>query len=517
MRGLPSAIEQRLLKRVQAGDSAVRADLWISRPTVPLTEERFLEKQVLSRYSATDVSIAVDHTVPESDASNIYIAFIENGVAKVVRAAYNLKMSAHVWFETGFSEPAEYVAICFDGTMPKTTGDKIEFITDESPWVFWVLDGKLYARKLDGSETLILAESMCSSVSAIRAAGGSVSGGFDYGLCLFFLLNGEIYVRQCISGEWMDAEPINFGPDVTWVDIAACRSWDYRVVLQALAEDGSVYELFTQYMGIGQRSTEHIEVKGVKADGTLTEIGKTDAKAAEHIEITGIDAGALYGGLYSLDLPSFRSAKNVPVEAMDEEGTAYEDWGKVVLVELTVHLEPASVANNAARFVLTDSKGRSFVAASAEPINADGLTLKLTFADINMASGLCTIAYTPGTVNTMYGLAAETMSVQFTPENLIAPSVPAPEAVSAWLLEPDGTKLAVRFTEEIVSGADTTDGWRVIVPEFDYVPSGTLSNQERAITEITGYAGTTINIDFSEAALTDIMFNRGELSLEVDA
>lgn len=518
MRTIPSSLAAKFKQLVQADSTkaAPALDLWISRPVVPLVNDYFLEQQaVQDGANITAVDIAVCHPRHRRQSTKIYMARVESGTARVLSSPFRHAMEAHVWTDSGFSEPAEDVALAFDATMKNDTRGRSEFVTEERPWVFWVRDGALYGRKLGSADTLTLAEANCTKCTAIRAA-GSAMGGFDYGLCLFFILSGAIYVRQLIGGEWMDAEPIGFGPDVTWTDIAASRSWDYRVVLQAMSGDGTVYELYTQYMGIGQRSVEHIEVKSVSADGELTGIRYADTAETEHIEVSGIDAGALYGGLYATGQPSLLSAKNAPVDAVDEEGAAYQDWGKVVLAALDVHLEPASVAANAAQFTLTDSKGQTFVAASAEPVNANGLTLRLTFADFNAASGACTLTYTPGTVATMYGLTAEAMSVEFTPENLIAPSVSAPEAVSAWLLEPDGTKIAVRFTEEIVSGADTTAGWNVTIPEFDYVPGGTLSQQGRAITEITGYSGTTVNIDFYEAALTNIMLNNGELSLEVD-
>ena len=519
MRTISSSLAAKFKQPVQADStkSAPALDLWISRPVVPLVNDYFLEQQEMGDGGeVTALDIAVCHPRHRRQSTRIYIATVENGRARVESSPFRQAMETHLWVDSGFDEPAEDVAIAFDAATKNDTRGRSEFVTDEQPWVFWVNEGALYGRELDSEETLTLAETNCTKCTAIRAA-GSALGGFDYGLCLFFLLNGAIYIRQYMDGEWMDAEPVNFGPDVTWTDIAASRSWDYRVILQAMASDGMVYELYTQYMGVGQRSVEHIEIKSVAAEGNLTELAQTDTKAAdEHIEIVGVDAGALYGGLYSMSLPSFRSARNIPVEAMDDEGVAYEDWGKVVLVELDVHLEPTSVASNAARFVLTDSKGKSFVAASAEPINANGLTLRLTFADFNMASGACTIAYTPGTVTTMYGLNAESMAVEFTPENLTAPSVSAPEAVSAWILEPDGTQIAVRFTEEIVAGADTTDGWTVTVPELDYVPGGTLQQQVRQITEISGFAGTTINIDLSQATMSNTMFDKGEISLEVD-
>ena len=515
MRTIPSSLDSKFKKLVQAESTkaAPAVDLWISRPVVPLVNDYFLEQQAIgSGNNVTALDIAVAHPRHRRQSTKIYIATVENGRAKVVSSPFRQAMETHVWTDSGFSERAEDVALAFDATMKNDTRGRSEFVTDELPWVFWVNNGALYGQQLGSNEILTLAETNCTKCTAIRSAGSAV-GGFDYGLCLFFLLNGSIYIRQRINGEWMDAEPVNFGPGVVWRDIAASRSWDYRVILQAMATDGTVYELFTQYMGIGQRSAEHIEVKDVKADGTLTEIGKTDAKTSEHIEIAAIDAGALYGGLYGTDLPSFRSARNVPVEAMDEEGVAYEDWGKVVLVELAVHLEPTSVASNAARFVLTDSKGKSFVAASAEPINANGLTLRLTFADFNAASGACTLTYTPGTVATMYGLTAESMSVEFTPENLIAPTVAEPKAVEAYPVDAGGTQIAVVFNEEITDGI-SEDGWTVTMPEYDMVPGGTLSTVTRTVTAASaGGDAKVVLLSFAAGNQTSVQNAAGPITV----
>lgn len=483
MRTIPSSLAAKFKQLVQADSTkaAPALDLWISRPVVPLVNDYFLEQQAVQDGSnVTAVDIAVCHPRHRRQSTKIYMARVESGTARVLSSPFRHAMEAHVWTDCGFSEPAEDVALAFDAVMKNDTRGRSEFVTEDIPWVFWVRGGALYGRKLGSADTLTLAEANCTKCTAIRAA-GSAMGGFDYGLCLFFILSGAIYVRQLIGGEWMDAEPIGFVPDVTWTDIAASRSWDYRVVLQALSGDGTVYELYTQYMGIGQRSAEHIEVKRVSAEGELTGIRYADTAETEHIEVAGIDAGALYGGLYATWQPSLLSAQNVPVDAVDEEGAAYQDWGKVVLAALDVHLEPDSVAANAAQFTLTDSKGQTFVAASAEPVNANGLTLRLTFADFNAASGACTLTYIPGTVATMYGLTAEAMSVEFTPENLVAPAVEAPTAVEAYPVDADGTQIAVVFSEEITDGI-TADGWTVTMPEYDMVPGGTLSSVSRTVT-----------------------------------
>lgn len=517
MRTIPSSLASKFKKLVQAESTKASPalDLWISRPVVPLVNDYFLEQQALGDGSdVTALDIAVCHPRHRRQSTKIYIATVENGRARVKSSPFRQAMETHLWTDSGFSEAAEDVAIAFDAATKNDTRGRSEFVTDQQPWVFWVNDGALYGQKLGNDETLTLAERNCTKCTAIRAAGSAV-GGFDYGLCLFFLLNGAIYVRQYMDGEWMDAELVSFGPDVVWKDIAASRSWDYRVILQAMATDGTVYELFTQYMGIGQRSVEHIEIKTAEASGTLTEIRKTDTAHKEHVKISGIDVGTLYGGLYSMDLPRFRSARNVPVDALDSEGVAYQDWGKVVHVALDVHLEPVSVAGNAARFVLTDSNGRTFVAASAEPINADGLTLKLTFADINTASGACTISYSPGTVNTMYGLTAETMSVVFTPENLVVPESSGPKPLEAFVGAEDGTIINVRFSEPVVSGVDeSANNFAVTVPVLTSV-DGIFGETKRTKTpaSVSGYRSDDIAVQLDSGDFYDVAFKKGSLTL----
>lgn len=516
MRTIPSSLAAKFKQLVQADSTkaAPALDLWISRPVVPLVNDYFLEQQaVQDGANVTAVDIAVCHPRHRRQSTKIYMARVESGTARVLSSPFRHAMEAHTWTDCGFSEAAEDVALAFDATMKNDTRGRSEFVTEELPWVFWVSGGALYGRKLGSADTLTLAEANCTKCTAIRAA-GSAMGGFDYGLCLFFILSGAIYVRQLIGGEWMDAEPIGFGPEgVTWTDISASRSWDYRVILQAMASDGTVYEMYTQYMGIGQRSAEHIEVKRVSAEGELTGIRYADTAETEHIEVAGIDAGALYGGLYATGQPNLLSAQNAPVDAVDEEGAAYQDWGKVVLAALDVHLEPASVAANAAQFTLTDSKGQTFVAASAEPINANGLTLRLTFADFNAAFGACTLTYTPGTVATMYGLAAEAMSVEFTPENLIAPTVSEPKAVEAYPVDADGTQIAVVFSEEITDGI-SVEGWTVTMPEYDMVPGGTMSTVTRTVTAAAaGGDAKVVLLSFAAGNQTSVQNAAGPITV----
>ena len=500
MRSMSSTMKKKIASRIQTGENSMSASLWVGRPTTPLTDDNFLEKQtVLYSDNITKTSLAVCHPALSRGATHIYFAYIESGELKITRTHYVDIMERHEWEPVEFSEWAEDVALCFDGTMPKAPNGWIEFKTEQVPWVFWVLNGGLYGRKLDDpGEPVVLAEANCSAVSAVRAMGSSY-GSFEFGLVVFFLLNGQLYYRQLIKGEWMDAEVVSFGPDgVRWEALAAFRTWDYRVGVQLKSTDGAFYELFTQYMGIGQRSTEHIELKAA-AQGGLVEIKHHDKTQVEHLELTAAANGALIYGLSSMPI----SAINVD----NGEG----DFGFVVTV--TMDYPVTNMEGNAGAFVLRDGNGVTFSVLEIS-ISEDGKILTLTTVDFNSAQGDVTVAYSPGTVQSP-AVPMEAWEFAFTPEGLVAPTAEPPVPVEAWNIDPEGTKVAVRFTEALVAGTSSTEGWSVSIRAYNYVPGGTVQMEERTITELTGYAKVGESLDLESAALTNTQVSSGSITLEV--
>lgn len=423
MRTIPSYISERLNRSIQtrANKSAPSASLWVGRPTTVMVDDTFLERQTVLSANAKDVSIAVCHPRVNSGNTRIYMAYISDGVARVVSAAHKYKMSAHIWKDTGFSESATAVSIAYDGTMPKAIIGDVEFVTEQTPWLFWVNGGALYGQKL-GEETVLLSETNCTDVSAIRAMWSS-AGGFDFGLVVFFLLSGKLYYRQLIGGMWMDAELVSFGPNVTWSEIAAFRTWDYRIGVQGKTTDGKIYEMFTQFMGVGKQNTEHIEIRNVKTDANLMGIDYHNASETEHVELTNISAGAPFGGLYSTDVPVLVSAANVA----DSNG----DWGTTVIAKFDNYLVATDVAANNLSFSLVDSWDAEYYPSSAS-LGEDGTTVTLIFEDFNPAYGECEIRYTPGSVYSMATVAVQATSVSFTPQNLNPPDIPQPEVESIW-------------------------------------------------------------------------------------
>ncbi|MEG1758512.1 MAG: hypothetical protein RR235_08675 [Oscillospiraceae bacterium] len=419
MRGIDSTLAARLkqLGQTAAANADPSAVVWISRPRIPLTDSTFLERQLIGNYSGLSrASVALRRLLRGRDADRIYVAYVASGAVRAAYADTSPDMAAHVWLDAGYSAAGTDVAIAFDGTMPKDARGKVQFITEALPWIFRVTaSGELFARRL-GAPELQLATANCTRVSAVRAMWSEV-GGFDFGLVVFFILSGSIYYRQLIAGEWTDAAPIPAAAlpaGKTFSDIAAFRTWDYRVGVQVQDSTGVVYEIFTQFMGIGKQNVEHIELKA-EAAGKLTAVTYHDAQTDGHLELSVAADGALIYGLSSR-----------PTAAANINNGA-GDWGKSVAV--TMDYPVSATDGNAGAFVMTDANKVSFTAQTISA-GADGKTVTLGFTDFNIAFGAVTLAYTPGTVLSP-ATAMTAWSIAFTPQHLVPPKIDPPECASA--------------------------------------------------------------------------------------
>lgn len=436
MRSVPFHILEQLNKNVQtrsnASDPSTR--MWISRPSTTLVNDIFLERQTVATKTITDVSIAVCHPRAMRSNTQIHIGYISGGTARVTTANHKVDMDTHTWIDSGFKESATAISVAYDGTMPKSKKGDVEFVTEQDPWVFWVNNSVLYGRKLYSDDTVVLAETNCTDVSAIRAMHSSV-GDFDFGLVVFFILNGQLFYRQLINGEWKDAETVSFGPSGTsWKEIAAFRTWDYRIGVQAKSTNGDIYELFTQFMGVGKQNVEHIQVD-VKPKANYIAIGDTDTRSDEHIETTVSVSGTRTYGLSSKPVTAY----NV------DDGTG--NYGTIIRINLDYPV--TKVEGNSANFSLVDGNSNTYICTNCQSGN-DGKTLILTFMDFNLAEGTTlTIDYVPGTIMSP-ATAMDAFTFTFTPENLSAPDIPVPEPIEAWNTNAEGTEVALRFSQSLI-------------------------------------------------------------------
>ena len=276
-------------------------------------------------------------------------------------------------------------------------------------------------RKLGSSQAITLAETNCTDVTAVRAMWSEISD-YDFGLCCFFILSGALYYRQLIKSEWTDAVPISYGPEgVNWAEVHASRTWDYRVILQMKSSTGEIYELITQFMAIGKQNSEYVELRSISPQSEMTEIHYSDFKNEdERVELSIVMPGALYGGLYSIDVPRITDAYNLA----DENA----DYGKNAVFVFDVHLVAAEVSAQHSAFTIVDANNTVYTASTAT-LGADGKTVTLTFADFNNAAGTCQAKYTAGTVTTMAGTSMATVAKSFTPTGLVPTAIPAPQVM----------------------------------------------------------------------------------------
>lgn len=427
MRNVPKALQSKLNTNMQvpSENAQPHLDAWITRPRTQIVDANFLERQTVATGTITAADVAVRHMKFAQESDRVFIAYVTGGTAKVVSSEYEEVIDRHVWEDSGFSANATDVAIAFDATAKRDLLDRSEYLTKEMPWVFWIDGGALYAKLLGSDEDPItLAQGACTAVTAIRASYSEISD-FDFGLCVFFLAGNVLFYRQYIGGTWYDAVTVTNLPDgITITDISASRTWDYRIVLQFLTTDMYLYELYSQYGGIGTRNQEHIEIGDITAQGELTRIYYTDAKSGdEHIEIGDITAqGALLYAYTAVPVKAYNTDTN------DGSG----NYGFFVNVTFSHKVHDAAGKNQL--FIMTDTNGNVFGCIAVAEIYG-GMGLRLEFLDFNVAAKAesLTLTYTAPTSGGVMSpvVPLESFSITFIPENLIDPGVPAPSITEA--------------------------------------------------------------------------------------
>lgn len=325
MRPVPQTVGRKILQTVQtiSNKSDPKAILRLQRAKIPVTSGSYLERTLIQNGSSndaqlTDCAIAVEHSKEKRDPQTIWAAMIDNNVCRVFKARNSVSTSGIKFSEQDFGEPAISCAMAFDATTVRDNDGKDEFVTETLPWIFWVdLSGALHGRLWNANQDAVLASSNVTKVSAIRAS-YSVDDRFDFGLIVFFVQNGNLVYRQLIKNVWYDGVMVSSVVPITGTiaDIAAFRTWDYRIGVQAKTNSGNVYELFTQFEGIGTRNQEHIEISGIAVSGVLSFVGARNGYENEHIEVSGITASS---GLWRIGAPSIIDAYNEYVDTGAED------------------------------------------------------------------------------------------------------------------------------------------------------------------------------------------------------
>ena len=395
--------------------------LRITRNDVPLHEKDFIERVRIVRTSSelTDSSIAVKHPKFLGDDEDIWVAYCQNDTLHIKHAKNTEVIQPNDWQSYSFTDDAVACAICFDSVAKKNTSGIWEFVTEQWPWVFWVTpSGVLYAKMCTpvGVMAIELAVANVTDVSAVRGP-ASDTGNWDLGMTVFFVMNGDLYYRQYIDGEWYDAELVNNSVvnDLTIQKIQAFNTWDYRVGVQILTSNNDLYELYSFCEGIGARGTEHLEM-GVSGVGQLFRVQYSDGYVnPEHISMSLSASGGMTYGLSTVPV----SAENIPVSG---------DYGHKVKVTM----DYPNTGGSAGEFILRDSNG---IIYSCESVSVNDTEITLTFVNFNLAysASYCEVVYTQGTLMSPV-VATDSFTIQFVPTGLVNPSTPPPSVVQIYNL-----------------------------------------------------------------------------------
>lgn len=374
-------------------------------------------------------SLAISHTVPDGgdNGQKIWIAVVDNGYGIVVSSPTTevidpvTKIEKHTWKREWVSE-ADEVSIAFVSGIQNVNETQKEYITESKPWVFWIKDQALYAQKLGTEDVIELTSENCDSVSAISGFHISGSSFFDYGLCVFFILSGHLYYRQLIGDVWYDASEVTMGPSgVTWIKVAAGRTWDYRLVIQLLGSDDNVYEIYTRHSGLGKLYTEYFKLSpDIVWNDNFRAIQYGEAKEPNEYFVLGeVNFSAMPGTLGPISLIR---VMNIP----DSEN----DYGKVLQLSFNKEVRVEQIRNQLRQFVLRDSGGHVFLPNGADYDNMNSFKVLLYFNNFNNAVDECNLTYTAGTVSSWNDAPLPTTTVYFTPTNLVPYEDQAPHLVS---------------------------------------------------------------------------------------
>jgi hypothetical protein len=326
------------------------------------------------------------------------------------------ELSAQAWTLVDTIADAVRVAVAFDGRMVKSVRGNTEYITTGDPWVFWIDSLGVLRGKLLGGDPVVLAESNATAVAAVRGH-QSEDGGFDQGLILFFLLDGVLYYRAYIDGVWTDGQPADAGPEETWTDITASRTWDYRIAVQMVNAAGRVVELFTRTEGIAKQNVEHLEISKIEADAARIPVTYHATDEIERVEIADITASG--------ELPW--GATDNTVTRVENVDNGSGDWGRIIEVEV---LHPwYSVPT----VQLRDIDADQVIPIESVTLTAGVLTVEISLTleyGINAVEGDIEVTLTDG-VNEA-GIEYDLMEVDFTPTNLDPPVMDPPEVEAIW-------------------------------------------------------------------------------------
>lgn len=409
MRAIDPVIKSRLLLMQQTlyYNAQPSMEVLAIRPRTPIFHKRFWQESIVAAdTTATCTSVAVRKTGVQAD--RVFVAYISNDVLTIKSAALVFPVANMAWEIEQVIEDCTACALEFDGRFVRISPYKIEYRTEDLPWLFYITtSGALMGGVLsEAYETLVGAN--VSSVDAIRGIHSEYDDN-DLGLIIFYILNGVVYYNQRVGDEWIGQESVSIAP-ANAISVKAERSFDWRLVLQVTDNTGALYEVFSKAYVSGWTGVDSLTAK-TSLTLDVMEVIYHDAMAPDETlsVLTALTVVTLWG-VETLMI----SAVNID----NGEG----DYG--YLVRITWDHDLSVPPGNDTAFLLTDSEDNTF--GSVQVSRVAERVVEVEFQNFNNAIGACEITYTPGTLVGEAGQAITVNSVVFLPTGLVPIAVDPP-------------------------------------------------------------------------------------------
>lgn len=513
MRAIDAALKARieLAQQTLYNNANPQMDVTVTRPRTPITRAGFWQESIVTA-GATSVCTSVCVRRQVKHPTRAYVAYVTEGGSLVVKYADLVSVAFdHLeWITVETIAGCTACAVELDGFFRSVPRGRVEFLTDETPWLFYVTAAGALMGGLLGGSYEVLAAANVTAVDAIRGE-ASYYKDEDQGLLLFYIVEGSVYYRQLIAGVWGDQATVTLAP-ANAAKIKAERVFDWRIVLQVTDAAGALYEIFARMQASGWNGTEYVALTGAEiVETTIFDIVYSEHDQAP--EYITLDAGSDLLQLMSIYSPLLVSARNLPVLIEDPEnpGQYLLDYG--YLVEFTFDQYIPNAADYPGDFKLIDDYGVVWYGQSAEvsaqSATENGHKVLVTFNNFNNAGSPVTAAAVAGNLWNGYAVL-EASSVEFTATNLVPFYVPPPVVVGISNL--DARTIAIEFDKAILDIASQS-GFVVTAQEPNMSPIGTLSLKTYGVSSITADPGNAMIIHVNLTAIGRLKYPIGDVTI----
>ena len=395
MRAIPDTLRTKINQAFQTihGNNQPRMDIIAQKVTKYLTEGTLLQARTIR--TGTDLGpldICIRREDVNADPTEIIMAYIENGTAKVATLPYVHTPDQEFTYQYTIGEAVD-VACDFDGRWYKIT-DRTGIYFDTSiiwavqtfgePYLVRVMaNGTLHVQQGQSGASLQLADSGVSKVSCLRGWKNTYLWNHDQGIIVAYIKNSSVHYRTYAQQPpdqpalWENERTITELPTPAQ-NVSIFRTNDYRVGILA-ESSGGMHWVLTPRNWANMAIEDH-NISGQITDVTVDLIPITEDEYHDDHNISGQITDV--------------SCKLCPeiYPTVDTISNPGPDDTVTILIETDLNLY-GDLTGLQAAFVVTDQTATPF-AVSATTKGLTDNTIKLTVANFESASGDLTVTYT---------------------------------------------------------------------------------------------------------------------------